>query len=242
MTPSPRRARAWALDRAAAWASSDTHATVSRRCWAPSSGRSRSSSRCRRPWTRRPSRRRAPSPSPIPSRWQLPVPPPAFGRASAGVPCDAVVFSQVFFLEFVCTFTLVYCVFATAVDKSGGEQLRRGRAASVQGCLQRCARAWVVHARLQRAPACADVASVTVGASTAAKNAAPLAIGLAIIVGVFAEGPFTGGSMNPARTLGLSCPAPALSSRAALMHWRDASLARAVCLRSQACSAGVGLG
>jgi|EP00802_Teleaulax_amphioxeia_P015739 aquaporin TIP len=62
---------------------------------------------------------------------------------------------QVFFLEFVCTFTLVYCVFATAVDKSG-----------------------------------------------AAKNAAPLAIGLAIIVGVFAEGPFTGGSMNPARTLG----------------------------------------
>jgi glycerol uptake facilitator-like aquaporin len=27
---------------------------------------------------------------------------------------------QVFFLEFVCTFTLVYCVFATAVDKAGG--------------------------------------------------------------------------------------------------------------------------
>lgn len=36
----------------------------------------------------------------------------------------------------------------------------------------------------------------------AAKNAAPLAIGLAFVVGVFAEGPFTGGSMNPARTLG----------------------------------------
>ena len=44
------------------------------------------------------------------------------------------------------------------------------------------------------------------GCTTAAKNAAPLAIGLAIIVGVFAEGPFTGGSMNPARTLGLSPP------------------------------------
>ncbi|EKX39832.1 hypothetical protein GUITHDRAFT_164839, partial [Guillardia theta CCMP2712] len=62
---------------------------------------------------------------------------------------------QVFFLEFLCTFTLVFSVFATAVDKAG-----------------------------------------------VAKNASPIAIGLAIIVGTFAEGPFTGGSMNPARTLG----------------------------------------
>jgi len=43
-------------------------------------------------------------------------------------------FAQVFFLEFVCTFTLVYCVFATAVDKSGGEQRR------VRMCHQSCAR------------------------------------------------------------------------------------------------------
>jgi len=62
---------------------------------------------------------------------------------------------QVFFLEFVCTFTLCWCVFATSVDKAG-----------------------------------------------VAKNAAPLAIGLAVMVGVFAQGPYTGGSMNPARTLG----------------------------------------
>ena len=75
---------------------------------------------------------------------------------------------------------------------------------------------------------------MTVGALTAAKNAAPLAIGLAIIVGVFAEGPFTGGSMNPARTLGLPCLAPALSPRAAHLRWRDASRARAVSVCSQA--------
>lgn len=35
-----------------------------------------------------------------------------------------------------------------------------------------------------------------------AKNAAPLIIGLSVAVGIFAEGPFTGGSMNPARTFG----------------------------------------
>lgn len=35
-----------------------------------------------------------------------------------------------------------------------------------------------------------------------ADNAAPLAVGLAYTVGMFAEGPYTGGSMNPARTLG----------------------------------------
>lgn len=102
-----------------------------------------------------------------------------------------------------------------------------------------------------RSSLCRRRLSVTGGASTAAKNAAPLAIGLAIIVGVFAEGPFTGGSMNPARTLGLPCPAPALSPRAALLCWRDASLqsCSAVCVRSQACrappdsaGAGVGLG
>jgi glycerol uptake facilitator-like aquaporin len=34
------------------------------------------------------------------------------------------------------------------------------------------------------------------------QNAAPLTIGLAVTAGVFAEGPFTGGSMNPARTIG----------------------------------------
>jgi len=62
---------------------------------------------------------------------------------------------QVFFLEFICTFALVYVFFATTVDKAGS-----------------------------------------------AKNAAPLGIGLAVMTGVFAEGPFTGGSMNPARTIG----------------------------------------
>ena len=35
-----------------------------------------------------------------------------------------------------------------------------------------------------------------------ADNAAPLAIGFAYTIGMFAEGPYTGGSMNPARTLG----------------------------------------
>ena len=34
------------------------------------------------------------------------------------------------------------------------------------------------------------------------QNAAPLAIGLAVVAGVFAEGPFSGGSMNPARSIG----------------------------------------
>jgi len=62
---------------------------------------------------------------------------------------------QVFFLEFICTFGLVYVFFAGSVDRNG-----------------------------------------------TAKNAAPLAVGLAVMSGVFAEGPFTGGSMNPARTLG----------------------------------------
>eukprot|EP00293_Proteomonas_sulcata_P005163 CAMPEP_0184329742 /NCGR_PEP_ID=MMETSP1049-20130417/144307_1 /TAXON_ID=77928 /ORGANISM="Proteomonas sulcata, Strain CCMP704" /LENGTH=164 /DNA_ID=CAMNT_0026652125 /DNA_START=608 /DNA_END=1102 /DNA_ORIENTATION=- len=62
---------------------------------------------------------------------------------------------QVFLLEFVCTFVLVYTVFATAVDRKG-----------------------------------------------AAMNAAPLVIGLSVCAGVFAEGPFTGGSMNPARSVG----------------------------------------
>ena len=36
----------------------------------------------------------------------------------------------------------------------------------------------------------------------AAKNAAPLTIGLAVAVGIFAVGPFTGGAINPARTIG----------------------------------------
>mmetsp|Transcript_6022 Transcript_6022/g.12204 ORF Transcript_6022/g.12204 Transcript_6022/m.12204 type:complete len:251 (+) Transcript_6022:106-858(+) len=35
-----------------------------------------------------------------------------------------------------------------------------------------------------------------------AGNAGPLAIGFAYTIGMFATGPFTGGSMNPARTLG----------------------------------------
>ena len=35
-----------------------------------------------------------------------------------------------------------------------------------------------------------------------AQNAAPLCIGLAVVAGVFAEGPFSGGSMNPARSIG----------------------------------------
>ncbi len=35
-----------------------------------------------------------------------------------------------------------------------------------------------------------------------AGNAGPLAIGFAYAIGMFAEGHFTGGSMNPARTLG----------------------------------------
>ena len=34
------------------------------------------------------------------------------------------------------------------------------------------------------------------------QNAAPLTIGLAVVAGVFAEGPFSGGSMNPARSIG----------------------------------------
>jgi glycerol uptake facilitator-like aquaporin len=94
---------------------------------------------------------------------------------------------QVFILEFVATFILVYVVFATAVDRCG-----------------------------------------------AAKNAAPLTIGLAVAVGIFAvvsldrgvvdsfqayklthacstkttgccnckQGPWTGGAINPARTIG----------------------------------------
>ena len=35
-----------------------------------------------------------------------------------------------------------------------------------------------------------------------ADNAAPLTVGLAYTIGMFAVGPYTGGSMNPARTLG----------------------------------------
>ena len=34
-----------------------------------------------------------------------------------------------------------------------------------------------------------------------AKQYGPLAIGLAYAVGIYSEGPYTGGSMNPARTL-----------------------------------------
>mmetsp|Transcript_28007 Transcript_28007/g.64585 ORF Transcript_28007/g.64585 Transcript_28007/m.64585 type:complete len:243 (+) Transcript_28007:61-789(+) len=34
------------------------------------------------------------------------------------------------------------------------------------------------------------------------KSTGPLAIGLALVAGVFASGPYTGGSLNPARTLG----------------------------------------
>lgn len=34
------------------------------------------------------------------------------------------------------------------------------------------------------------------------QNAAPLTIGLAVVAGIFAEGPFSGGSMNPARSFG----------------------------------------
>merc|ERR1712127_247596 len=46
------------------------------------------------------------------------------------------------------------------------------------------------------------VFATAVDKSGAAKNAAPLCIGLAVVAGVFAEGPFTGGSMNPARSVG----------------------------------------
>ncbi|EKX49438.1 hypothetical protein GUITHDRAFT_162181 [Guillardia theta CCMP2712] len=63
--------------------------------------------------------------------------------------------TQVFLLEFICSFLLVYTVFACAVDKHGS-----------------------------------------------AMNAAPLAIGLSCAAGIFAEGPYTGGSMNPARMIG----------------------------------------
>ena len=137
-----------------------------------------------------------------------------------------------FFLEFVCTFTLVYCVFATAVDKSGGEQRRVQAAPSEQrqsaGCLLQRARDRAVRARLPCIAECA-CPHVTLRVSTAAKNAAPLAIGLAIIVGVFAEGPFTGGSMNPARTLGLTYTVPrAAHLRDAYLRWRTTSIAIAL--------------
>jgi len=46
------------------------------------------------------------------------------------------------------------------------------------------------------------VFATVVDKAGAAKNAAPLTIGLAMTAGVFAEGPFTGSSMNPARTIG----------------------------------------
>jgi MIP family channel proteins len=44
--------------------------------------------------------------------------------------------------------------------------------------------------------------ATAVDKSGSAKNAAPLCIGLAVVAGVFAEGPFSGGSMNPARSVG----------------------------------------
>jgi len=46
------------------------------------------------------------------------------------------------------------------------------------------------------------VFATAVDRTGAAKNAAPLTIGLAVAVGVFAVGPFTGGAINPARTIG----------------------------------------
>jgi aquaporin TIP len=76
-------------------------------------------------------------------------------EAHATLGAECCLAPQVFLLEFICTFVLVYVIFATAVDRKG-----------------------------------------------AAANAAPLAIGLAVVACLFAEGPFTGGSMNPARSLG----------------------------------------
>ena len=68
---------------------------------------------------------------------------------------------QVFFLEFVCTFTLVYCVFATAVDKSGGEQRRVQDAPSEPRqsavCVQQRARDRAVRSRLLCSEACAGL-------------------------------------------------------------------------------------
>ena len=94
--------------------------------------------------------------------------------------------------------------------------------------LQQRSRDRAVRARLLCIAACAGL-HVTLRVSTAAKNAAPLAIGLAIIVGVFAEGPFTGGSMNPARTLGLSHNVPrAAHLRDAYLRWRTTSIAIAL--------------
>jgi glycerol uptake facilitator-like aquaporin len=49
------------------------------------------------------------------------------------------------------------------------------------------------------------VYGITVPENSSLQNAAPLAIGLSVAAGIFAEGPFTGGTMNPARTVGASC-------------------------------------
>jgi MIP family channel proteins len=46
------------------------------------------------------------------------------------------------------------------------------------------------------------VYSTTVDRKSAADKAAPLTIGLSVTVGVFAIGPYTGGALNPARTIG----------------------------------------
>jgi len=182
------------------------------------------------------------------------APPRASSRtrpASAGVSCDAVVFAQVFFLEFVCTFTLVYCVFATAVDKSGGEPLSlggRGRARTRAGLACSGALApgssMLACSTLQPVPtpAVCDWGGVNSCQECRAAGHRPGNHRRRLRRGALYRGQYEPGT---------HARSPLPSPRAALLCWRDASLqsCSAVCVRSQACrappdsaGAGVGLG
>ena len=121
---------------------------------------------------------------------------------------------QVFLLEFTCTFVLVYVVFATVVDKAGAAKVLNPphtRTPTSSPVLLHA-----LHARHAAKKPPTDIppggifvcrkclCATRLAAHTEQKkqNAAPLTIGLAMTAGVFAEGPFTGSSMNPARTIG----------------------------------------